>query len=84
MSPAEALVDQIAVAVSERVLADLRRAPVVRPLVANVPDAAVMLGRSEKAVRSLISTGHLHSLKIDGRVQIAVAEIEALVKNNRK
>jgi len=71
----EALAERVAA----KVIAELRSAPVVRALVADVKQAGVMLGRTEDGVRSLVASGKLRNCSPDGRVNIAIKDIEAFV-----
>jgi len=81
---AEAYMDELAKRVAAKVLAELRRAPVVRPLLVGVKEAAQMLGRTERAVRALLLNGSLRNSSPDGRVQIAVKDIERWIQNNQR
>jgi hypothetical protein len=66
------------------VLAALRRAPIVQPRLLSVPDAAIMIGRSEEAVRHLLTRGTLKNASPDGRVQLDVKDIEQWITNNKR
>ena len=48
-----------------------------------VKQAAVRMGRTEKAIRHLYERGTLTPIRIDGRVQIDPKEIESLVERAR-
>jgi len=49
-----------------------------------VKEAAVCMGRTEKAIRHLYERGTLTPIRIDGRVQIDPNEIEALIAKAKR
>jgi hypothetical protein len=84
MTPADSFMGELAKRVAERVIADLRKTPVIAPLVVGVKGAAIMLDRSEDAIRSMVAAGHLKNCSRDGRVQIAIKDIEIMLHNNKR
>lgn len=49
----------------------------------SVEDAAVYLGRTAHAVRSLCYSGRLPAVKIDGRVFFDVYDMDALIERSK-
>jgi hypothetical protein len=84
MTPTEAFMDELAAKVSERVIADLRRAPIVAQRLMNVKDVATILGRTEDPVRGLVAGGHFKNCSPDARVQIDARDIDLWITNNKR
>jgi hypothetical protein len=84
LTPSEAFMEDLAKRVAERVIQDLRRTPIIAQRLLNVKDVATMLGRTEDAVRSLVTAGHLKNCSPDGRVQIDIRDIETWITNNKR
>jgi hypothetical protein len=84
MSAAEQAQSELADLVAERVLTALRRQPIIQPRLLNVEDVAILIGRSQGAVRQLLHTGKLKNASPDGRVQVDVKDIETWITNNKK
>ncbi len=49
----------------------------------SVEDAAIYLGRTVHAVRSLCYSGRLRVVKIDGRVFLDVNDMDMLIENSK-
>jgi hypothetical protein len=62
----------------------LRRAPVVQPRLLGVPEVAIILGRTEGAVRQLLHSGALKNASPDGRVQVDVRDLDPWIDKNKK
>jgi hypothetical protein len=84
ISPSEAYLEDLAARVAAKVIAELKRAPVIQPRLLTVEQAAVVLGRSEKAVRHLLTSGHLKNASPDARVQVDTVDIDLLIANSKK
>jgi hypothetical protein len=48
-----------------------------------VAGAALKLGRTQKAIRRMVETGKLTPIRIDGRVQFEIAELDRLIEEAR-
>jgi hypothetical protein len=64
MTATEAYMDELATIVAAKVLEQLRKEPVVQPRLLTIEQAAIVLGRSEKAVRHLMVSGVLKNAVI--------------------
>jgi hypothetical protein len=84
MKAADAYMNELADMVAERVLTALRRAPIVQPRLLGVAEVAIMLGRTEGAVRQLLHRGDLRNASPDGRVQVDVKDLDTWINNNKK
>jgi hypothetical protein len=84
MSAAEQAQSELADLVAERVLTALRRQPIIQPRLLNVEDVAILIGRSQGAVRHLLENGQLKNASPDGRVQVDVKDIETWITNNKR
>ena len=85
MIPAdERFLEELAARVAEKVVHALQTAPVLQPRLLSVPQAAMVLGRSEKAVRHLLVSGRLKNASPDGRVQIDSKDIDILIRNSKR
>jgi len=49
----------------------------------SVEDAAIYLGRTAHAIRSLCYSGRLRVVKIDGRVFLDVNDMDMLIENSK-
>ncbi len=49
----------------------------------SVEDAAIYLGRTAHAIRSLCYSGKLRVVKMDGRVFLDVYDMDALIENSK-
>jgi hypothetical protein len=83
-SPADSFMEDLAERVARKVVAELRLAPVVKPLVANVKDAAGYLRRTEDGIRGLVASGILPNSSPDARVQIPMSAIEAFAAGDMR
>jgi len=52
-------------------------------ILTGVNGAAVKLGRTPKAIRRMYETGKLTPIRIDGRVQFEIAELDRLIEGAR-
>ncbi len=84
MNASDAFVDAIAERVAALVLAELRKSPVPVPRLLSVEQAAIVLGRTDKAVRNLLVNGTLKNASPDGRVQIDSKDIDILITNSKR
>jgi hypothetical protein len=50
----------------------------------NVATAAKYIGRSEKAIRRMYESGKITPIRIDGRVQFSIEELDAIIEKARK
>ena len=78
--------DKIADAIAEAVAAKLRlllEQRTVQPRLLNVVQAAVYLGRSEKAIRHLVVTSSLPSVRSDGRVMLDRLDLDRWIDANK-
>ena len=74
-----ALVARIATDVSAQIAA----AQGVRPRLLSVEQAAVYLGRTDKAVRHLIVSGAFPAVRTDGRVMLDVQDLDKWISQNK-
>lgn len=84
MTATEAYMDELATRVADKVEERMRRNPVLQPRLLTVGQAALVLGRSEKAVRHLITSGQLKNASPDARVQIDAKDIDVLITNSKR
>jgi hypothetical protein len=84
MTGADMAQRELADMIAERVITALRRNPPVQQRLLNVADVATMLGRSEQAVRALLTAGTLKNASPDGRVQVDIKDIEQWIQNNKR
>jgi hypothetical protein len=84
ISADERFMEELAARVAAKVVDALHAAPVLQPRLLSVPQAAMVLGRTEGAVRQLIVTGKLKNASPDGRVQIDSKDIDILIRNSKR
>lgn len=63
---------------------DTGRTLSVVPRLLNVPQAAVYLGRSEKAVRHLISKREFPAVRAGSRLQLDKEDIDKWIERNKR
>ncbi len=83
MTALDALIDELATRVADKVEARLRARPVIQPRLLSVDDAAVYIGLSSDAVRKMLVTGKVRATKIDGRTHIDIKDLETLIVNGQ-
>ena len=79
-------VNTIADAIVTRVKARLVAEPVTRnpePRLLDVTAAALYLGRSEKAVRGMVAGGAVPVVRLDGRVQFDIRDLDVFIENSK-
>lgn len=81
--PMAPLVDAIAARVAALLAPQLQNNQGVRPRLLTAQQAAVYLGRTEKAVYALKSRGALPVVQADGRVMFDVQDLDAWVIQNK-
>src|SRR5437868_4678928 len=82
----ESLMDLLAERVAGEVGAALARAGNgggVRARLRTVEQAAIYLGRTEEAVRHLVSSGKLPKVQADRRIQLDIADLDAWIAANK-
>jgi hypothetical protein len=84
MTATEAYMDELATKIADKLEERLRARPVLQPRLLTVEQAAMVLGRSEKAVRALLLNGTLKNASPDGRVQIDMRDIDVLIANSKR
>ena len=76
--------DPLARSIVEQVVAELRKqmqeAPVVKPRLLSVEQAAQYLGRTPSAVYNMLSTGKLKRVGLDGRVYFDVQDLDRMIE----
>lgn len=82
--PTLSLVDAIASAVLARLKPALAESQGVRPRLLTVQQAALYLGRSDKAVRFLAAQGAFPSVRGDGRVQFDIQDLDRWIEQNKQ
>jgi len=55
----------------------------IQPRLVDVSGAAVYLGRQERAIRGLVTAGKLPVVRIDGRVQFDVKDLDRVIENSK-
>lgn len=85
-SIAEQFFDELAARVAAKVVAELRAVPVParRSRLLGIPEAAIYMGRSTKAVRHLLKSGVLRNASPDRRVQIDIRDLDILIANSKR
>jgi hypothetical protein len=56
---------------------------VLRPRLLNVPQAALYLGRTPRAVQGLVARGAVPVVRIGQRVQFDVKDLDRLIEENK-
>jgi hypothetical protein len=56
---------------------------IVKPRLLTVEQTAVYLGRTDNAVRSLMASGAVKAVKLDGRVQFDVRDLDVWIENSK-
>lgn len=83
----ERVLDNIAQAIAEAVLArlepHLRVLTTVQPRLLTVQQAAVYLGRKDKAIRHLVASGDLPSVRSDCRVMLDRIDLDKWIDANK-
>jgi hypothetical protein len=75
-------VSELASAVATQVLAKMSEEGTVPKRLFTVPEAAIYIGRSVKAVDHLIARGVIEVTKLDGRRQIDRIALDKLIESN--
>ncbi|MBY0504441.1 MAG: helix-turn-helix domain-containing protein [Bryobacteraceae bacterium] len=82
-TPLDPLVDAIAERVAARVRAELSARTAVVPVLLNVKDAGVYLGRTEQAVQHLIFQKELPVVRVGRRVHLDRRDLDAWIEKNK-
>jgi excisionase family DNA binding protein len=64
-------------------MAQLERAPRVQPMLLDVKDAAVYLGRSEQSIQHLIFDKELPVVRVGRRVHLDRRDLDAWIEKNK-
>jgi hypothetical protein len=83
----EAMLDAIATRLAVKLRADQTAAGEtahIKPRLLNVDQAAAYLSRSPQALRHMVATGKLSSVRFDGRVYLDVKDLDAAIENAKE
>src|ERR1035441_9806767 len=72
-----AIADQVAAKVRAGIMAQLEHAPRVQPMLLDVKDAAIYLGRSEQSIQHLIFDKELPVVRVGRRVHLDRRDLDA-------
>ena len=81
--PLSPLVDAIAARLAAILAPQLNQNEQVRPRLLTVEQAAVYLGRTERAIYALKSRGAFPSVQADGRIQFDVQDLDTWITQNK-
>jgi Helix-turn-helix domain len=74
----DSLVDEVAERVRQRLAGEI-----TQPRLLDVRQAAVYLGRTDKAVRHMQANGSLRPVKLDDRVQFDRKDLDVFIENSK-
>lgn len=80
---ADALAEPVAVRVAER-LAQADNGGAIRPRLLSIEQAAVYLGRTKEAMRHMISSGKIPSVRGDRCVALDVRDLDRWIEENKQ
>lgn len=78
--PLRDIAQVVADAVNDRINRDTSS---INPRLLTVAQAAVYLGRTEKAIRHLVATEAVPTVRSDGRVMLDVQDLDAWIRANK-
>lgn len=81
--PFDLFVDAIANAVVAKLKPILEQTQGVQPRLLTVAQTALLLSRTEKAVRSLAASGAFPAVRADGRVMFDIHDLDRWIKQNK-
>ena len=84
MTPTEPLIEAIVAGVVERLRANGVLAYQKRSRLMGIDEAADYLGRTPKAVRKLIEAGKLPVVRLDGRVQLDMRDLDRTIEGAKE
>lgn len=77
------LVDAIATAVLAKLKPVMEAGVQVQPRLMTIAQAATYLGRTDWAVRKLVTAGAFPAVKADGRVMLDVRDLDRWIEQNK-
>jgi len=83
----DAMLDTLATKVAEKIRADLLRqdnGTLIRPRLLSIQQAAAYLGRTEEAIRHMINTAKIPSVRSDRRIFLDAVDLDHWIESNKR
>ena len=83
----DAMLDTLAAKVAEKIRADLLRqdnGTLIRPRLLTIQQATAYLGQTEEAIRHMINTAKIPSVRSDRRIFLDAVDLDHWIESNKR